>query len=149
MHNVANWQIRDALDVKANGCSKECQIKRWKEHKTVCKTLAELFKENEKNLDKKKIEFNHIKVSGDQISQEMSSNELDINKVKEENDKKMKKIYVEEIKEKKEENNNNNINNENKNDKNDKKENKEKGKDNDKKNNEKKKENSNELDDLD
>ena len=129
-------------------CSKECQIKRWKEHKTVCKTLAELFKENEKNLDKKKIEFNHIKVSGDQISQEMSSNELDINKVKEENDKKMKKIYVEEIKEKKEENNNN-INNENKNDKNDKKENKEKGKDNDKKNNEKKKENSNELDDLD
>ena len=129
-------------------CSKECQIKRWKEHKTVCKTLAELFKENEKNLDKKKIEFNHIKVSGDQISQEMSSNELDINKVKEENDKKMKKIYVEEIKEKNEENNNN-IKNENKNDKNDKKENKEKGKDNDKKNNEKKKENSNELDDLD
>jgi predicted Zn-ribbon and HTH transcriptional regulator len=120
-------------------CSKECQIKRWKEHKTVCKTLAELFKENEKNLDKKKIEFNHIKVSGDQISQEMSSGELDINKVKEENDKKMKKIYVEEIKEKKGENNKS----ENKNDNMDKKE---KGKDTQK--NEKKKENSNELDDL-
>jgi predicted Zn-ribbon and HTH transcriptional regulator len=121
-------------------CSKECQIKRWKEHKTVCKTLAELFKENEKNLDKKKIEFNHIKVSGDQISQEMSSGELDINKVKEENDKKMKKIYVEEIKEKKGENNKS----ENKNDNMDKKE-----KEKDTQKNEKKKENSNELDDLD
>ena len=84
-------------------CSKECQIKRWKEHKTVCKTLAALFKENENDLSKKKIEFNHIKVSGDQISQEVSSGELDINKVKEENDKKMKKIFVEEIKDKKEE----------------------------------------------
>ena len=83
-------------------CSKECQIKRWKEHKTVCKTLAALFKENETDLSKKKIEFNHIKVSGDQISQEVSSGELDINKVKEENDKKMKKIFVEEIKEKNE-----------------------------------------------
>ena len=83
-------------------CSKECQIKRWKEHKTVCKTLAELFKENQNDLSKKKIEFNHIKVSGDQISQEVSTNELDINKVKEENDKKLKKVLIEEIKDKKE-----------------------------------------------
>ena len=120
-------------------CSKECQIKRWKEHKTVCKTLAELFKENEKNLDKKKIEFNHIKVSGDQISQEMSSNELDINKVKEENDKKMKKIYVEEIKEKKEE----------KEEKNDKKEKENGSKKEIEKNDDKNKGNKNELDDLD
>ena len=127
-------------------CSKECQIKRWKEHKTVCKTLAALFKENENDLSKKKIEFNHIKVSGDQISQEASSGELDINKVKEENDKKMKKIYVEEIKEKKEENNKS----ENKNDKSDNKmKEKEKEKEKDIKKNEKKKENSNELDDLD
>ena len=81
-------------------CSKECQIKRWKEHKVVCKTLAEMFKDNEKDLSKKKIEFNHIKVSGDQISQEVSTGELDINKIKEENDKKLKKIYVEEIKQK-------------------------------------------------
>ena len=121
-------------------CSKECQIKRWKEHKTVCKTLAALFKENENDLSKKKIEFNHIKVSGDQISQEVSSGELDINKVKEENDKKMKKIYVEEIKEKKEENKNN--------------EKKEKEKENGnkkeiEKNDDKNKGNKDELDDLD
>ena len=70
-------------------CSKECQIKKWKEHKTVCKTLAALFKENENDLSKKKIEFNHIKVSGEQISQETSEGDLDINKIKEENDKKM------------------------------------------------------------
>ena len=121
-------------------CSKECQIKRWKEHKTVCKTLAALFKENENDLSKKKIEFNHIKVSGDQISQEVSSGELDINKVKEENDKKLKKIYVEEIKEKKEENKNN--------------EKKEKEKENGnkkeiEKNDDKNKGNKDELDDLD
>ena len=126
-------------------CSKECQIKRWKEHKTVCKTLAALFKENENDLSKKKIEFNHIKVSGDQISQEASSGELDINKVKEENDKKMKKIYVEEIKEKKEEKEENNNKNNDK---------KEKEKENgDKKeiekNDDKNKGNKNELDDLD
>ena len=129
-------------------CSKECQIKRWKEHKTVCKTLAALFKENENDLSKKKIEFNHIKVSGDQISQEASSGELDINKVKEENDKKMKKIYVEEIKEKKEEKEEKEENN-NKN--NDKKE-KEKENGNKKeieKNDDKNKGNKNELDDLD
>ena len=116
-------------------CSKECQIKRWKEHKTVCKSLAALFKENENDLSKKKIEFNHIKVTGDQISQEMSSGELDINKVKEENDKKMKKVFVEEIKEKKEENSDN--------------KNKEKEKNNDKEKNDKDKGNENELDDLD
>ena len=125
-------------------CSKECQIKRWKEHKTVCKTLAALFKENETDLSKKKIEFNHIKVSGDQISQEVSSGELDINKVKEENDKKMKKIYVEEIKEKKEkkEENNNNKNN-------DKKEKENRNKKEIEKNDDKNKGNKNELDDLD
>ena len=125
-------------------CSKECQIKRWKEHKTVCKTLAALFKENENDLSKKKIEFNHIKVSGDQISQEASSGELDINKVKEENDKKMKKIYVEEIKEKKEEKeeNNNNKNN-------DKKEKENGNKKEIEKNDDKNKGNKNELDDLD
>ena len=83
-------------------CSKECQIKRWKEHKTVCKTLAALFKENENDLSKKKIEFNHIKVSGDQVSQETSQggDQLDLNKIKEENDKKLKKVLIEEIKEK-------------------------------------------------
>ena len=87
-------------------CSKECQIKRWKEHKTVCKTLAALFKENENDLSKKKIEFNHIKVSGEQVSQETSQggeDKLDLNKIKEENDQKLKKVLVEEIKEKKEE----------------------------------------------
>ena len=85
-------------------CSKECQIKRWKEHKQICKTLAALFKENENDLSKKKIEFNHIKVSGEEVSQETSkgSENLDLNKIKEENDKKMKKILVEEIKENKE-----------------------------------------------
>ena len=130
-------------------CSKECQIKRWKEHKTVCKTLAALFKENENDLSKKKIEFNHIKVSGDQISQEASSGELDINKVKEENDKKMKKIYVEEIKEKKEKKEEKEENNNNKN--NDKKEKeKENGKKKEiEKNDDKNKGNKNELDDLD
>ena len=128
-------------------CSKECQIKRWKEHKTVCKTLAALFKENENDLSKKKVEFNHIKVSGDQISQEVSSGELDINKVKEENDKKMKKIFVEEIKEKKGEEISNNKSN-------DKKE-KEKEKENENSNSkeiktkEKEKDKGNELDDLD
>ena len=123
-------------------CSKECQIKRWKEHKTVCKTLAALFKENENDLSKKKIEFNHIKVSGDQISQEASSGELDINKVKEENDKKMKKIYVEEIKEKKEKK-------EEKEEKNDKKEKENGSKKEIEKNDDKNKGNKNELDDLD
>jgi predicted Zn-ribbon and HTH transcriptional regulator len=122
-------------------CSKECQIKRWKEHKTVCKTLAALFKENENDLSKKKVEFNHIKVSGDQISQEVSSGELDINKVKEENDKKMKKIFVEEIKEKKGEEINNNKSN-------DKKE-KENGNGNSKEIKTKEKDKGNELDDLD
>jgi len=122
-------------------CSKECQIKRWKEHKTVCKTLAALFKENENDLSKKKVEFNHIKVSGDQISQEVSSGELDINKVKEENDKKMKKIFVEEIKEKKGEEINNNKSN-------DKKE-KENGNGNSKEIKTKGKDKGNELDDLD
>ena len=127
-------------------CSKECQIKRWKEHKTVCKTLAALFKKNENDLSKKKIEFNHIKVSGDQISQEASSGELDINKVKEENDKKMKKIYVEEIKEKKEkkEENNNNKNNDKK-----EKEKENRNKKEIEKNDDKNKGNKNELDDLD
>ncbi len=85
-------------------CSKECQIKRWKEHKTVCKTLAALFKENENDLSKKKIEFNHIKVSGGQVSQETSQggDQLDLNKIKEENDQKLKKVLIEEIKEKEE-----------------------------------------------
>ena len=115
-------------------CSKECQIKKWKEHKTVCKTLAALFKENENDLSKKKIEFNHIKVSGEQISQETSEGDLDINKIKEENDKKMKKILIEEIKEK----------NEKKENKNKEKEIEKKEKDVDKTNN-----NNNELDDLD
>ena len=124
-------------------CSKECQIKRWKEHKTVCKTLAALFKENENDLSKKKIEFNHIKVSGDQISQEASSGELDINKVKEENDKKMKKIYVEEIKEKKEKKEENNNKN------NDEKEKENGSKKEIEKNDDKNKGNKNELDDLD
>ena len=122
-------------------CSKECQIKRWKEHKTVCKTLAALFKENENDLSKKKVEFNHIKVSGDQISQEVSSGELDINKVKEENDKKMKKIFVEEIKEKKGEEISNNKSN-------DKKE-KENENGNSKEIKTKEKDKGNELDDLD
>ena len=124
-------------------CSKECQIKRWKEHKTVCKTLAALFKENENDLSKKKIEFNHIKVSGDQISQEASSGELDINKVKEENDKKLKKIYVEEIKEKKEKKEENNNKN------NDEKEKENGSKKEIEKNDDKNKGNKNELDDLD
>ena len=131
-------------------CSKECQIKRWKEHKNICKTLATLFKE-ENDLTKKKIEFNHIKVSGDQISQETSndSDKLDLNKIKEENDQKLKKVLIEEIKEKKE--------GKNEDIKNDKKE--EKDKDNnieEKKNDnkeekekEKQKEKENELDDLD
>ena len=115
-------------------CSKECQIKKWKEHKTVCKTLAALFKENENDLSKKKIEFNHIKVSGEQISQETSEGDLDINKIKEENDKKMEKILIEKIKEK----------NEKKENKNKEKEIEKKEKDVDKTNN-----NNNELDDLD
>ena len=115
-------------------CSKECQIKKWKEHKTVCKTLAALFKENENDLSKKKIEFNHIKVSGEQISQETSEGDLDINKIKEENDKKMEKILIEEIKEK----------NEKKEDKNKENEIEKKEKDSDKTNS-----NKNELEDLD
>ena len=127
-------------------CSKECQIKRWKEHKTVCKTLAELFKENQNDLSKKKIEFNHIKVSGDQISQEVSTNELDINKIKEENDKKLKKVLIEEIKDKKEENKKDNINN---NEINDKKEKPKEKENNNIENNDKKKDDNNELDDLD
>ena len=130
-------------------CSKECQIKRWKEHKTVCKTLAALFKENENDLSKKKIEFNHIKVSGEQISQEVSSGELDINKVKEENDQKMKKIFVEEIKEKKEQKEKNEENkNDNKN-KEIKVKEKGNGKSNEIKEENKNKKNDNELDDLD
>ena len=127
-------------------CSKECQIKRWKEHKTVCKTLAELFKENQNDLSKKKIEFNHIKVSGDQISQEVSTNELDINKIKEENDKKLKKVLIEEIKDKKEENKKDNISSGEINDKKEKPKEKE---NNNIENNDKKKDDNNELDDLD
>ena len=127
-------------------CSKECQIKRWKEHKTVCKTLAELFRENQNDLSKKKIEFNHIKVSGDQISQEVSTNELDINKIKEENEKKLKKVLIEEIKDKKEENKKDNINN---NEINDKKEKPKEKENNNIENNDKKKDDNNELDDLD
>ena len=126
-------------------CSKECQIKRWKEHKTVCKTLAALFKENENDLSKKKVEFNHIKVSGDQISQEVSSGELDINKVKEENDKKMKKIFVEEIKEKKGEK----ISNNKSNDKKEKEKENENSNSKEIKTKEKEKDKGNELDDLD
>ena len=126
-------------------CSKECQIKRWKEHKTVCKTLAALFKENENDLSKKKVEFNHIKVSGDQISQEVSSGELDINKVKEENDKKMKKIFVEEIKEKKGEE----ISNNKSNDKKEKEKENENSNSKEIKTKEKEKDKGNELDDLD
>ena len=125
-------------------CSKECQIKRWKEHKNICKTLAELFKENTNDLSKKKIEFNHIKVSGEQITQEVSTNELDINKIKEENDKKLKKVLIEEIKDKKDENKNNNKNISDNNKKEKEKEN------NNIENKDKKKDNNNnELDDLD
>ena len=128
-------------------CSKECQIKRWKEHKTICKSLAALFKENEKDLSKKKVEFNHIKVSGNEVSQEISTgaeDKLDLNKIKEENEQKMKKFLVEEIKEKKEEKSE------------EKKINKKdtnKGKNNNNSEqiniSEKKKENANELDELD
>ena len=93
-------------------CSKECQIKRWKEHKTVCKTLAALFKENENDLSKKKIEFNHIKVSGEQISQETSEGDLDNKKIKEKNEKKENKNKEKEIEKKEKDvdktNNNNN-----------------------------------------
>ena len=136
-------------------CSKECQIKRWKEHKNVCKTLAALFKE-ENDLTKKKIEFNHIKVSGDQVSQETSNNsdKLDLNKIKEENDQKLKKVLIEEIKEKKEEKKEE-IKDEKKEEKadnieekkNENKEDKEDKEDKDDKETEKKK--GNELDDLD
>ena len=137
-------------------CSKECQIKRWKEHKAICKTLAALFKENENDLSKKKIEFNHIKVSGDNISQETSNkgDQFDLNKIKEENDKKMKKILIEEIKDNKENKTDNNK--EKLNDKKDnnlekeisnKKENKKEIEK--KKEKEEEKENENELDDLD
>ena len=137
-------------------CSKECQIKRWKEHKAICKTLAALFKENENDLSKKKIEFNHIKVSGDNISQETSNkgDQFDLNKIKEENDKKMKKILIEEIKDNKENKTDNNK--EKINDKKDnnlekessnKKENKKEIEK--KKEKEEEKENENELDDLD
>ena len=65
--------------------------------------MAKLFNENNDLVNKKKVEFNHIKVSGDQVSQETSNEshgEIDINKVKEENDKKMKKVLIEEVKEK-------------------------------------------------
>ena len=139
-------------------CSKECQIKRWKEHKAICKTLAALFKENENDLSKKKIEFNHIKVSGDNISQETSNkgDQFDLNKIKEENDKKMKKILIEEIKDNKENKTDNNK--EKINDKKDnnlekessnKKENKKEIEKKKEKEEEKEKENENELDDLD
>ena len=145
-------------------CSKECQIKRWKKHKTVCKTLAALFKENENDLSKKKIEFNHIKVSGENVSQEVSTNsgdQLDLNKVKVENDQKLKKILIEEIKENKEkkvDDNNNKKNekkekvevvekeNNNSNVKDEKVKEKELKKEKEK---EKEKESTNELDDLD
>ena len=138
-------------------CSKECQIKRWKEHKTVCKTLAALFKENENDLSKKKIEFNHIKVSGDNVSQEISTNsrdQLDLNKVKEENDKKLKKILIEEIKENKEkkvdENNDKNNGKKEENVRVKEKENNSSNIKNEKvEEKEKEKENTNELDDLD
>ena len=137
-------------------CSKECQIKRWKEHKAICKTLAALFKENENDLSKKKIEFNHIKVSGDNISQETSNkgDQFDLNKIKEENDKKMKKILIEEIKDNKEnktDNNKEKINDKKENnlekESSNKKENKKEIEK--KKEKEEEKENENELDDLD
>ena len=140
-------------------CSKECQIKRWKEHKTVCKTLAALFKENENDLSKKKIEFNHIKVSGDQVSQETSQggDQLDLNKIKEENDQKLKKVLIEEIKEKEEkkeekENKNEDKNKDKKDDKNISEENKNENIEKEiikEKEIVKEKEKGNELDDLD
>ena len=79
-------------------CSKECQIKRWKEHKALCKSLANLFKDEGKDLSKKKIEFNHIKVTGNNVSQELSNNldkNLDLNEIKNEN---KGKVLVEELK---------------------------------------------------
>lgn len=36
-------------------CGKECQVKRWKEHKEICKTLAELNKEAENKKQKKEV----------------------------------------------------------------------------------------------
>ena len=135
-------------------CSKECQIKRWKEHKTVCKALAALFKENENDLSKKKIEFNHIKVSGEEVSQEISQggeDKLDLNKIKEENDQKLKKVLVEEIKEKKEEKEVENKEEDKKADKKDNTDNKNivEQKNNENKEKETVKEKVNELDDLD
>ena len=45
-------------------CSKECQIKRWKEHKNLCKTLAKLFNENNELVNKKKLSLIILKFQG-------------------------------------------------------------------------------------
>ncbi len=59
-------------------CSKECQIKRWKVHKELCKTLSELFKEDEEN--KKKKEFNDVKIKKEE--KKIEENEKITNKIK-------------------------------------------------------------------
>ena len=59
-------------------CSKECQIKRWKVHKELCKTLSELFKEDEEK--KKKKEFNDVKIKKEE--KKIEENEKITNKIK-------------------------------------------------------------------
>ena len=76
-------------------CSRECQVKRWKIHKELCKTLETLFKEEE-GFNKQKKEFNMIKTKSD--------NNYDKDNKNENNDeKKNNKVYVEKIKPKIEE----------------------------------------------
>ena len=71
-------------------CSRECQVKRWKIHKQLCKTLETLFKEEEGMKNKK--EFNSIKTKIDNNYNNENNVKIDNNEIKN------KKVLVEEIK---------------------------------------------------
>ena len=76
-------------------CSKECQVKRWKTHKELCKTLMELYKEEEKEKGEKKKKSVHemLDIVG------KGKEEDNVGKEREEKEKEGNNtVYVQEVK---------------------------------------------------
>ena len=79
-------------------CSKECQVKRWKTHKELCKTLMELYKEEEKEKkEKKKSVQEMLDIVGKGKGKEEDNVEVTVGEGRTEGNVD-KKVYVQEVK---------------------------------------------------
>ena len=78
-------------------CSKECQVKRWKTHKELCKTLMELYKEEEKEKKEKKSVQEMLDIVGKGKGKEEDNVEVTVREGRTEGNAD-KKVYVQEVK---------------------------------------------------